>query len=274
MTPPEIFDRNARRIQRGRVGGGGFLNETLANDLLERLDSIKREFRRALIIGAEPLLSAGLTARSIAYDVTDPAPARAALAMEEDRLTITATTYDLVLASGTLDTVSDLPGALLLIRRALVPDGLLLANFFGAPSLPALRHAIALVDGQEGRAVARLHPQIDVRSGGDLLVRAGFALPVADVDTLDIGYVSLGRLLADLRAAAATNVLAQRLPATRGWLTRLNDAFKTQADTDGRTRETLSYITLTGWAPGPGQPEPARRGSATASLAAALKPKS
>ncbi len=259
---PEIFDRNARQLRRRRAIGGGFFTDTMVADLFERLDMVRRDFSRALVIGAAPLLAAGLSERGIAHD---------AYRGEEDRLDVGAAGFDLILSSGSLDTVADLPGALLLIRRALKRDGLLLANFAGAPSLVALRAAIAVADCDTG--VARLHPQVDVRSAGDLLVRAGFALPVADLDTMDVAYARLSRLLIDLREGAATNVLARRYPVSSGWLAGVDAAFAAQAGDDGRTHETLSYITLTGWAPSPDQPQPARRGSGITSLADALKPK-
>jgi SAM-dependent methyltransferase len=259
---PEIFDRNARRLRRHRLADAGFFAETMAADLLERLDIVRHTFVRALVIGTAPLLLEGLRKRNIGYETFEG---------DEDRLNVGNAGFDLILSSGTLDTVTDLPGALLLMRRALEPDGLLLANFAGAPSLTALRAAIAAVDADSGPAVARLHPQVDVRSAGDLLVRAGFALPVADLDTIDVAYGSLGRLLNDLRDAGATNVLAQRYRVSRRWLAAVDAAFAAQAGPDGRTHETLSYITLTGWAPAPDQPQPARRGSGTTSLADVLR---
>ena len=213
-------------------------------------------------IGDQPLLNAAMTARGIPFNVYDG---------DEDRVTNAGAAYDLILSSGALDTVADLPGALLLMRRALAPDGLLLANFAAAPSLTTLRGAIAVADAESAAAVARLHPQIDVRSAGDLLVRAGFALAVADLDTLDIAYSSLARLIADLRESAATNVLAQRYPLSRAWLTATADAFAACASVDGRTHETLSYITLTAWSPASSQPQPAQRGSGMTSLSDALR---
>ena len=271
MSAPEIFDRHARWLRRGRTSGGGFFAETMAADLLDRLDMVQRSFANALLVGAVPLLAAGLDQRRIPFTACDASPTRAPHSIEEDRLDWGNAKFDLILASGTLDTVADLPGALLLMRRALRPDGLLLANFAGAPSLPALRTAIATADAAEGFAVARLHPQIDVRSAGDLLVRAGFALPVADLDTIDVAYPDLSRLLTDLREGAATNVLTQRHPVTRSWLAAVAATFEKQADIDGLTHETLSFITLTGWAPSPDQPQPARRGSGKTSLADALR---
>jgi hypothetical protein len=152
----------------------------------------------------------------------------------------------------------------------LKPDGLFLGCMAASPSLPSARAAIAAADAAVGTSAARIHPQVDVASAGDLLVRAGFALPVADLDSFDLSYRSFGGLIDDLRAAAATNVLAQRHGVTRAWLSTAIEAFAARAAPDGRIRETISLVTLTGWAPSPDQPKPAARGSATTSLAAAL----
>jgi NADH dehydrogenase [ubiquinone] 1 alpha subcomplex assembly factor 5 len=144
----------------------------------------------------------------------------------------------------------------------------------GAGSLSTLRRAIGVADGAIGGAVpARLHPQIEVRAAGDLLARAGFAMPVADGEGLDVRYGSLSGLIADLRGMAATSQLrGQRGPwFGRARLAHLAEAFARDADPDGRIRERFEMVFLTGWSPAPGQPQPAKRGSATASLAAALK---
>jgi NADH dehydrogenase [ubiquinone] 1 alpha subcomplex assembly factor 5 len=180
-------------------------------------------------------------------------------------------------SAGVLDSVNDLPGALALIRRVLRPDGLFLGAFAGAGSLAWLKSATLAADSAtSGGAVPRIHPQIDVRSAGDLLSRAGFALPVADSERLDIGYGDPLRLMRDLRGMAATNLLVQRARKGpgRAWLVELFRQFQAAGGPDGRLRETFELIYLTGWAPAPDQPRPARRGSATASLAEALRPKS
>jgi NADH dehydrogenase [ubiquinone] 1 alpha subcomplex assembly factor 5 len=246
MQPPEIFDRSARRTQRGRTSGGGFFAETIIEDVLERLDAVTRSFANALVIGVEPELLTALKARGISATVVDPG--RGDRIEDEDHLTFAGGPFDLIIAIGTLDTVSDLPGALLLIRRALTPGGLMLAAFPGAPSLTALRQAVATADAATGRAIQRLHPQIDVRGAGDLLVRAGFHMPVADMLTINAAYADLSKLIADLRAAGATNVLAERHGVTRCWLAAASTAFAGAAGPDGRTVEQLSFITLTGWA--------------------------
>ena len=189
---------------------------------------------------------------------------------DEDRLPFADASFDLVVSAGVLDQVEDVPGALILARRALRPDGLFLGAFLGAGSLPRLR--AALREGEGDRPAARLHPQIDVRAAGDLLVRAGFALPVADVEHVTVRYPHLFRLMADLRGMAAGNLLASRAPLSRTAMARAAEAFAAQADADGRVAETFSVVTLTGWSPDPSQPRPARRGSGSASLAAALRP--
>lgn len=247
----------------------------MIDELLERLDAITRSIADVLVVGAEPRLIETLRARGMTVTVIDPSPRRAFQAggrcADEDDGSLPVVAFDLVIAVGTLDTIDDLPGALALMRRSLRPDGAFLAAFPGAGSLPALREAAALADAAAGHAVARFHPQIDVRAAGDLLMRAGFALPVADVARFDLAYASVDRLLDDLRAAAMRNVLAERYPVGRAWRERFAQHFAATARDDGRTVETIAFIVLTGWAPAPDQPKPARRGSATASLADALK---
>ncbi len=174
-----------------------------------------------------------------------------------------------------LDSVSDLPGALLLARRVLKPDGLFIAGFVGAGSLPRLRAAMLEADLAGAHGVApRIHPQVDVRSAGDLLARAGFALPVADGETLDVRYRGLDGLLADLRFGGLGGVLAGTpSPLSKMQAAAAYAAFADQADPDARITETFALVYLIGWAPDATQPKPARRGSAMVSLSAALKPK-
>lgn len=280
MSAPEIFDRALRRVRRDRAAPGfaahDFLHARMAIELLERLDSVQRPFVRALDLGClDGRIGKALEARGIEVIAADPgfrfAQAAGGVQCDEDRLPFADASFDLVVACGGLDQVNDLPGALVLIRRVLRPDGLFLGAFPGAGSLPRLR---SILLEAEDRAVARLHPQIDVRSAGDLLARAGFALPVADGERVTVRYGSLFRLLEDLRGAAGANLLADRPPPlTRAALARAVELFAAAADPDGKTAETVEIVQLLGWAPAPSQPQPARRGSGTASLAEALKPK-
>ena len=272
----DIFDRVARRHRRDRAApdfaAHDFLRAAMLDGIADRLATVTRSFRAVLDLGCHD----GAFVPPPGAEVTRcDAGARFAqdvggVQCDEDRLPFPAGSFDLIVSAGVLDQVDDLPGALIQARRALKPDGLFLAAFVGGGSLPRLRAALRQAEPEP--PAARLHPQVEVRSAGDLLVRAGFALPVADVETLDVGYPDLFRLLADLRGMAATNVLRTRAAMTGGTLAAAAQAFAAQADPDGRVRERFNLVFLTGWAPDPSQPRAARRGSATASLAAALSP--
>lgn len=276
-SPPEIFDRAARRQRRDRAfadfGGHDFLHRLMIDGITERLASVSRTFHDVLDLGGSPGgFRAPPGARIAALDPGFRfASTAGGVQGDEDRLPFADGAFDLVVSAGLLDSVNDLPGALSLIRRVLRPDGLFLGSFIGAGSLATLR--AVLRDAEGDRPVPRLHPQIDVRAGGDLLMRAGFALPVADTDQFTVRYGDLFGLVADLRGMAASNLLPGRQILRRDTLARAAQAFAVRADGDGRTRENFEIVHLSGWAPAPSQPQPARRGSATASLAAALRPK-
>jgi len=277
------FDRRLRRLRRDRAARNfeeaDYLHRRASDELIERLDLVKRDFARALDLGcADGCLSRRLRERGLAVVSCDSGHLFAASGVQadEDRLPFADGSFDLIVSIGALDSVNDLPGALLLVRRALKPDGLFLAAFAGAGSLPRLRRAMLAADSAEGRGVsARLHPQIDARAAGDLMTRAGFALPVVDVERVEIRFSGLMRLVRDLRAMAATNILASRTrPLGRTGLGAALADFEEGADPGGKTSESVELLHLLGWAPSPDQPKPARRGSATASLAKALKPPS
>ena len=282
MSQDLPFDRALRRLRRdraaGRAGEADYLHRMVADDLLDRLDLVTRRFERALDLGCgDGYLAERLRARGLEVVAADPgfAFARSAggVQADEDRLSFADGTFDLVVSVGVLDSVNDLPGALLLIRRALKPDGLFLGAFAGAGTLPRLRSAMLAADAAEGGAAPRIHPQIDVRAAGDLLTRAGFALPVVDAHGVDVRFSSLMSLVSDLRAMGATNVLASRSkrPLGRFALAAAMADFADHADADGKTAERFEIVHLLGWAPAPSQPQPARRGSGTVSLAEALK---
>lgn len=275
MNPPEIFDRHLRRLRRDRAANGyrefDFLRANMLDGIAERLDSVTRDFTDILDLGCfdgsfTPAPGARITR-------VDPGAAFARIAggvqADEDRPNFPDASFDLIVSAGTLDTVSDLPGALAIARRALKPDGLFLAAFTGGTTLATLRSVLREAEGDA--PAARIHPQVDVRAAGDLLSRAGFALPVADVETLTVRYGDLWGLLRDLRGMAATNLLPNTPSLRRDTLVKAAQAFTDRADPDGRTGERFDVIYLTGWAPSPTQPQPARRGSATASLTEALK---
>jgi len=282
MDPQEPFDRRLRRLRRERASRSGgdadYLLRHATDELLERLAGVKREFRRALVLGAgERTLAPRLRALGLEVVAADAGAGLGDVQCDEDRLPFADGAFDLIVSVGALDSVNDLPGALALVRRALRPDGLFLGAFAGAGSLPTLRRAIHAAEEAQGLpASPRIHPQIDLRAAGDLLARAGLALPVVDGDTIIVRFGSLLRLVADLRAMGTTNLLQgrSRRPLGRIGLAAAIADFAAQADADGKTAERFEIVYLIGWAPAPDQPQPARRGSATASLTDALKPKS
>ena len=253
MDRAAIFDPRARRARRDRAARGeNPLDAHIAEGLIERIDSVRRSFAHALVINSgSGVLARALEARGLSVATSDVGARYAGAGLHRDEVAPwpDAGSYDLIVAPCGFDTVDDLPGALVLAQRALAPDGLFLATMPAAPGLPTLRSAVAVADAEQGRAVARLHPQIDVRAGGDLLARAGFVLPVADAETLSLGYRDLDALLRDVTACGGRNVLATRYPVTGRWLEVARRAFAAQADEDGRVVETVTLMTLTGWRP-------------------------
>lgn len=276
-APPELFDRSARRLRRDRVAPDfarhDFLRARMLDGIAERLEAVTRSFVDVLDLGCfdggfVPPPGTRVARMDAGFRF---AAAAGGVQADEDRPPFADGAFDLVVSAAALDQVSDLPGALTLARRMLRPDGLFLAAFLGAGSLPTLR--ATLLEAELERPAARLHPQIDVRSAGDLLMRAGFALPVADVEEVTVRYASLAGLLADLRGMGATSLMHDRPPLGRGVLARAADAFAARADADGRVSERFTIIHLSGWSPSPDQPKPARRGSGRVSLADALRPR-
>jgi SAM-dependent methyltransferase len=282
MSDDRPFDRRLRRLRRDRAAltfsGANYLHRLAADELLDRLSLVRREFRSALDLGCnDGYMATRLREAGVEVTCADAgrrfANAAGGAQADEDRLPFADASFDLVVSVGVLDSVNDLPGALTLIRRSLKPDGLFLAAFAGAGSLPRLRSAMSAADAIMDAASPRIHPQIDVRAAGDLLTRAGFKLQVADSTPVEVRFSNLMGLVRDLRAMGATNIVAARStsPIGRLGLEAAMADFEAQADPDGKTAERFEIIYLTGWAPSPDQPQPARRGSATASLAEALR---
>jgi SAM-dependent methyltransferase len=255
-SPPALFDRALRRVRRDRLArdGSDELETLIADDLCDRLESVQRNFASALVVNTgRGTMAARLRAQGLNVRETDHGPAFAsatgALRCDEDRLPRDLGRFDLVVAPTGFDTVDDLPGALIAARLALNPGGMFLGCMIGAPSLPTLRQMANRADAAAGIAVARLHPQVDVRAAGDLLVRAGFMLPVADSLPLDLSYASVDRLIADLRQFGGSNAMADRHPATRDWYRQLREAFGDASGAHGRTTETVTLVIMTGWSP-------------------------
>lgn len=264
VTPPQLFSPRRAAAQAARAsanGGDDVFGGLIAESLLDRLTMVTRRFDHALLLAAQSNpLSASLA--PVADHVTlQPGPDQ--LSQEE------AGQFDLIVWPGGMESIDDVPGALVRLRRALRPDGLLVGALAGDGSFPMLRRLLA----SEGmRAIPRMHPQIALKAMGDLLQRTGFALPVADVEDVGLRYRNWRQLVADLRAAGlASRLLPAPPPLTRAELAALDAAFADVAGAEGRAEERVRLIFFSGWAPHPDQPKAARRGSATGSLAAALR---
>lgn len=273
LNPPEIFDRRRRRALRARAvqrSGDMFLWNHIAQDIAERLSAVTRPFERALIIGPIARWHAQILPPNIYCTVADlfdtEAEGDVHIALEEDRLPFAPASFDLVISAGTLDSVNDLPGALIQIRRILKPDGLFLGHMFGAGTLGTLKSI--LLEAEENRVTPHIHPQVDLRSAADLIVRAGFKLPVADQDISVIRYADWRSIISDIRDAGIGNALAgHRAFLGKDIAERMDHVFATRADAEGKITERFTHLHLSGWAPSENQPRPAKRGSAQVSLA-------
>lgn len=217
-----------------------YLLADMVEDVLDRIGFLRFEPRRALVIGDwTGELGKALSRRGVDVMTAEPADG-----FDEERPYPQAD-FDFIASLGTLDTVNDLPGALIHLRNALMPGGLMVASFPGAGSLPTLRSAMLAADGD--RPAPRLHPQVDVRAGGQLLQRAGFADPVIDSRTVSVSFRSLEGLVADLRAQGLSNVLARPGPALgRDAIQHALEAFAAAGE-NGRTTERFEILTLSGW---------------------------
>jgi len=282
---PTIFDRSLLRRRRARAGTLGaetFLLERVAQDMAERLATVVRHFERAADLGTpSDALRRALSESGRVGDLVAVEPAAhrldddfARIAADEEALPFAEGSLDLVVSGLSLQFVNDLPGALIQIRRALRPDGLLLAAMIGGESLTELREAFAEAESEiEGGASPRVAPFADVRELGALMQRAGFALPVVDTDRLTVRYDSVLDLMRELRRMGATNILHERRksPLRRATLERMADIYGERfTDEDGRMRATFEIVWLSGWAPHQSQQQPLKPGSARQRLADVL----
>jgi NADH dehydrogenase [ubiquinone] 1 alpha subcomplex assembly factor 5 len=283
----QIFDRRLLIARRDRVAARAaehdFLLARVADDLMERLGAVKRRFARAASVGAyHGLVGRRLRELPGIEQVTDVEPSAGLLAQcdgprlqtDEEALPFAEGSLDLIVSGLALHLVNDLPGALIQMRRALRPDGLMLAALLGGATLTELRTAFLIAEEEtEGGASPRVAPFADVRDLGGLLQRAQFALPVADSETVTVTYRDPLALMLELRGMAASNPLAERSrrPLRRATLARAMEVYAERFGLpDGRVPATFEIVTLTAWAPHPSQPKPLRPGSAMTSLADVL----
>ncbi len=290
--PNLIFDPDLlrHRLERAtRRGPADFLLTRTVADIVERLAAVQRRFGWIADVGTPgPSLARAVASMCpeafVAHvgplfgPLAGPAGRVAAVGGDAEHLPFAAGRFDLAVSALALQTVNDLPGALIQIRRALKPDGLFLGALVGGRTLHELRAVLTEAEAKvSGGASPRVAPFADVRDMGGLLQRAGFALPVADSEILTVRYDTLFALMADLRAMGATNALASRTraPTRREIFLRAAALYRERhADPDGRIRATFEIISVSGWAPDPSQQQPLKPGSAKVSLASVLKDRS
>jgi len=266
-----LFDRALLRARLNRARRGGpvtFLLDRVAEDMEERLQAVTRNFSDVADIWTPGELLRKPVAdrfKSIARIEPD----------DTETLPLPPESLDLAVSALAFQFVNDLPGVLAQIRRALRPDGLLLAAMLGGDTLTELRQSFAEAEAEcEGGVSPRVAPFADLRDVGALLQRAGFALPVTDVDDVVVRYDNVFGLMADLRRMGATNIMIERrrTPTRVATMMRMAQIYSQRfSDPDGRIYATFDVIWLSGWAPHENQPKPLRPGSAKTSLEAAVK---
>ena len=276
-----VFDRNAVRLHRDRAArdfaAHDFLFREVAERLADRLDGIKRMFPRAADIGCRNGFAKSFFVGRAGIETLiglDPSPAfRPDVVADEEFLPLADHSLDLAISCLALHWVNDLPGALIQIRRALKPDGLFLAAMLGGDTLSELRGALMESElAEEGGVSPRASPLAALSDAAGLLQRAGFALPVADSETITVTYDDAFALMRDLRGMGETNAAALRRRnfSRRATLLGAMDRYRIAHAKDGRIPATFEVLFLTGWSPHESQQQPRRPGSAQARLADAL----
>ncbi len=282
--PPKIFDR--KKIQakflRNGVQSDNFMTSLMVDDMSDRLAAISRKFNKALVLAPHiNHLPKTLTSMegAIKFEVaTSLVHAQGVPLYDPENFTPAANDYDLIITLFDITITNDVPGFLSQILKHLTPDGLFIAGFIGGGSLRELRAAWLEADAKHlGGAMARIPPFIDVKDAGALLHRAGFALPVSDIEKLTLRYASPLSLMAELKIFGASNPLyndahnGNSPPVTQAHLASVNEAYaRLGTDEDGRIRASMEMIWMSGWAPHISQPKPLKPGSAKVSLAQAL----
>ena len=287
MTAPLIFDRGLLRARRQRgmqLGPETLLLDKVADEFAQRLSLVLRRFGLAVDLGTPTaavrtaLLRDGSIGAMIAVDPIigchSTVAATLRVVADEEALPFADHTLDLLVSGLSLQAVNDLPGVLVQIRRALKPDGLFLAALLGGDTLTELRQSFAVAESElEGGVSPRVAPFPDLRDLGALLQRAGFALPVIDIDHIRVRYTTPLGLLRDLRHMGAANPLVERrrVPLRRATLARAMEVYAERfADPDGKVRASFDIIWLSGWSSHESQQKPLRPGSAKKRLADAL----
>ncbi|WP_421916158.1 methyltransferase domain-containing protein [Mesorhizobium sp.] len=282
MLDTSLWLAHKRRALTHPVAGADFLMQRTAEDLADRLGAVERKFGKAAALFCQTQAATDTITESgkaghvtrVESDAVFLGDATGQVALPET-VPFEPESLDLAVSLLSLQAMNDIPGMLIQIRRALKPDGLFLGAFAGAGTLSELRESLLAAETEiYGGASPRVLPFTDVRDAGALLQRAGFALPVADVETVTVRYATLFDLMADLRAMGETTALLDRSrrPGTRRLFSRAAEIYAERfSDADGRIRASFSIVWMSGWAPDASQQKPLKPGTAKMSLAKILE---
>lgn len=278
---PLLLQRKRRALERP-VSGADFLMRRIAGDFADRLDAVERKFAKAAALFCQT--SAAFDAIGASGKAADIVRVEAdsmflgqepGMVAPPETVPFAPESLDLAVSLLSLQAMNDVPGMLAQIRRALRPDGLFLGAFAGAGTLAELRESLLAAETElYGGVSPRVAPFPDVRDAGGLLQRAGFSLPVADVEPVVVRYDTLYSLMADLRAMGETSTLIDRprRPVSKLLFARAAEIYAERfTDPDGRIRASFSLVWMSGWAPDPSQQKPLKPGSAKVSLAKILE---
>ncbi|MCW9034008.1 MAG: methyltransferase domain-containing protein [Rhodospirillales bacterium] len=284
----EIFDRKTVRFHRDRSSTNlsefDFLFREIAERLLDRLDDITYKFPTALDLGARNGLLAELVGERggietlIQGDLSSQMLAQTSgqrVVTDEEFLPFKEQSFDLIMSCLNLHWVNDLPGALVQIRKALKPDGLFLGALFGGETLKELRDALERGESEaEGGVSPRVSPFVRTEDLGQLLQRAGFNLPVVDIDTVTVSYGDIFKLFTDLRGMGESNAIGKRrkgFTPRKTLMAAAQNYLETYTDQDDRVPATFQVLFISAWSPSPKQPTPLKRGSSAMPMADSLE---
>ncbi len=270
ILDPDLIANFRRRALAKAKGGEEFLLAHAVADMAERISTVDRKFPKAALVA--PVVGGGFDALK-----DDGKVGELAIIASSDVLPLQPQSLDLVMSLLTLQEVNDAPGALIQMKRALKPDGLMLAVMLGGDTLKELRFALTQAESElYGGVSPRVLPFIEVRAAGALLQRTGYALPVTDTETVLVRYDSVFGLMRDLRGMGGQNALhdRSRRPLGRRFFQRLAQIYSENfSDADGRVRASFNFVSMSGWAPHESQQKPLKPGSAKVSLATFLENK-